>query len=653
MDGGIGGLGVGWGGWIGQDICGGKSNLYTVLVISGLKCGCLLLENINTFGGWRLSLHVERVMDPNRHIAAVIDGYLAQESTGALLVTGRWGSGKTHAVQSHLKQRQINYLYVTANGTASTAELMQKLIYAAYPIVGDKAAKAIGSLVKSALGVVRFKTDLKFENILDLDSKKIIIIDDIERSLMPIEQIFALVNEFTEHDNKHVIAIGDEDILIEKSESYKLIKEKSVFFTITVSPNVCGALDKFSENFSEKYKNYLKENSQKIIDMFAISNSSNLRILNQVLNEFAEIYDLLLLSDWVSSDRILEFFSLYFSISCGYKTGSINRDDIQHRSTNRFHRAFATASEGAPTSGMEKLSDIFGSGVVYGTLIDDDYLVSKVVDGFHQPALLQRTVDDLKAETDASANPEWRNLWYFLQQSDEVIQQSYELFISKFLGREYTDSGVILHAFGILIEVQKAGLLKVRKTSIIGMCKKYVNDMKAMGNLPYMISDMADSIRYGSAYGLGFTNIKEPIFNEAYEYYRLVSSEMRNENIEENLINIINDLSNSSDEFRNILYDYGDPNSIHRIPMLHKIKPSFFVERLLSCDGPTQFQVLCTLGERYKSNPYEEIMKTEDAWIRSVLKTLTKKITKLTSHGSYKIRTTLEYNFPKEYLQSS
>lgn len=590
-------------------------------------------------------------MDPNQHIATVIDGYLNQETTGGLLVTGRWGSGKTHVVQAHLKQRQIKYLYVTANGTASTAELMQKLIYSAYPIAGDKTVKAIGSLVKSALGVMRFNTDLRLENILDLESKKIIVIDDIERSIMPIEQIFALVNEFTEHDNKHVIVIGDEDILNKNNENYKIIKEKSVFFTISVFPDASNAIHRFSDKFSGDFNNYLKENSKKITEMFCVSNSTNLRILNQILNEFSEIYEVLLLSEWVSKDRILEFFSLYFSISCGYKTGLISREDIQHRSKNRFHLAFAAASESTPISGMDKLSDIFGSGVVYGSVIDDDYLVSKVVDGFHQPALLQRTVDDLKAQTDPLANPEWRNLWYFLQQSDEVIQQSYDLFISKFLGREYTESGVILHAFGILIEVQKAGLLKVRKSSIFGMCKKYVNDMRKEGNLPYMISDLADSIRYGSAYGLGFMNIKEPIFVEAYEYYRVVSLEMRNENIFKNLSRILSNLSMSSDEFRNILSDYGDPNSIHRIPMLHKTKPSLFVDSLLSCDGPTQFQILCTLGERYQSSPHEEIIKAEDEWIRSVLKTLTKKVTNQTAHSRYKIHTTLEYNFPKEYLE--
>ena len=58
------------------------------------------------------------------------------------------------------------------------------------------------------------------DDLLDLDSFKVIVFDDLERSLMRPEELLGFINNFVEHDTKHVILIANEECLI-KCDKYK------------------------------------------------------------------------------------------------------------------------------------------------------------------------------------------------------------------------------------------------------------------------------------------------------------------------------------------------------------------------------------------------------------------------------------------------
>ncbi|MCB4862479.1 KAP family NTPase [Sphingobium sp. PNB] len=164
--------------------------------------------------------------NPNAHILSYIAQYLSKEPTFALMISGEWGAGKTFLVRSVFQGRS-DILYVSLNGTAKTSEVIERLYLAAYPVFADKTMRALGSIARTVGGVFRLKSDLKFEDLFDLDRYKILVLDDIERSLLSPQEILGFINNFVEHDSKHVILIANENEL-ENKPNYKQIREKVV-----------------------------------------------------------------------------------------------------------------------------------------------------------------------------------------------------------------------------------------------------------------------------------------------------------------------------------------------------------------------------------------------------------------------------------------
>lgn len=260
-------------------------------------------------------------------IDSIFDNYLKQENTDfALLLTAKWGVGKTYYVKEYLKKpenKEIKTAYISLYGLSSTKEIDSQIFAKLYP--GKNSVKKYGGLL---LKIVSKNVDvsdfLKFDinkktvdnegqsiegnldgldKIFELfkekpdtnDSEKILIcLDDLERrnDSFTLKEICGYINYLTENGFKVLVISNNEKI---DNQDFKALKEKTfgneVEFnpdTKTLSENVIKST--FTEN--GEYQSFLLSQILILMDVF-FQHSHNLRIFKLILHKFKDVWEAL------------------------------------------------------------------------------------------------------------------------------------------------------------------------------------------------------------------------------------------------------------------------------------------------------------------------------------------------------------------------
>ena len=191
-------------------------------------------------------------MTTNEHITANLIRYLdASTPEYAFLITGEWGAGKTYFIDKFIES-YVNtdkaLIKISLFGLTSTKEINEKIFEYSHPILGSKKVRLASKLVKGALSF-GFRLDLDADGkpdstinakpdkieISDLfdplarNSEKVLILDDLERSKIPLIDTLGYINELTEILNTKVVVLINESQISEIEKSiYSRFKEKVV-----------------------------------------------------------------------------------------------------------------------------------------------------------------------------------------------------------------------------------------------------------------------------------------------------------------------------------------------------------------------------------------------------------------------------------------
>lgn len=269
-----------------------------------------------------------------------------EHTSGALLLTGEWGSGKTHflkQVANEYNQEKYAVVHISLFGRSSAEEIEQDIkkelcyIFASANLTGipedinnpsdgsqnsnklitkfrKKLNKkgTVNKLVKGLRVITEhFKGDSKiiggmdslinfnYWDFIDLDAvilgrKIVIIFDDFERCTIEHDLLLGIINEYSENIGLKVIIIANDDKLNE-SGKYKEYKEKVVYKTIKLEQNINYVLTALINEFDSKsseYQRYLHDHSHHVIHVFDTSSYNNFRSLRTAINDFKKIYSL-------------------------------------------------------------------------------------------------------------------------------------------------------------------------------------------------------------------------------------------------------------------------------------------------------------------------------------------------------------------------
>lgn len=288
----------------------------------------------------------------------IIEFINAEESNGALLITGQWGCGKSYLVKKIVKdldeEGQYAIAVVSLFGVDSIASL-NATVRNAYlefcsSVFGKKAQKVFGTIKKVAnesakitaaampesvagsavsMGVSSALSfnPLSFISVKNTvrqgkqERKFALVFDDFERSNIEVKDLLGAINEYSENKNIKTILIADEEKI--KDVGYEDFKEKVVSRTLRMSSNYQDIINSIVDGYktdNEAYKTFLVENMECIVGAFTHSGYSNLRTLKSCIIDFERIY-----AAWsqsgVSLDDIESIFYKFCVITYETKKG--------------------------------------------------------------------------------------------------------------------------------------------------------------------------------------------------------------------------------------------------------------------------------------------------------------------------------------------
>ena len=265
----------------------------------------------------------------NNIVEREIEEYVTREEIpGALLLTGKWGSGKTYLVREIAKKLNENKKaavgFVSLFGINSVADLRNRVKgeYLKFSLgffykparIAKKYSKVLSDSVSlastaaegniavsaaakglSALTSYDMLSFFEVKNTIGKDRSIpfVIVFDDFERCEgISIKDRLGVINEYIESKSIRTIILADEDKIA--GNDYTEFKEKLISKTIRLTVNQ-DTVDAIIDNYktgNKKYKDYVVAKKGLIKNAFNHSQYFNLRTLKTCLYDFERIYNM-------------------------------------------------------------------------------------------------------------------------------------------------------------------------------------------------------------------------------------------------------------------------------------------------------------------------------------------------------------------------
>lgn len=183
----------------------------------------------------------------NDRLTSYLNEYLAMQAPQfAVMITGKWGCGKTYFIKNMIDKwcgsnRDVSEnsidlrpIYVSLNGLSSISSVIRKVKTVLYPLLYSKGATVAKKVILTALRVAsKSLIDLDkdgvgedMDNLLDaegiievfksdsdtLKGNRVMILDDVERCKIPLDELFGFINSIVEHSNSKIILICNEEM---------------------------------------------------------------------------------------------------------------------------------------------------------------------------------------------------------------------------------------------------------------------------------------------------------------------------------------------------------------------------------------------------------------------------------------------------------
>jgi len=166
----------------------------------------------------------------SKEIMNILKDYIENKNTNyAIMIDGKWGSGKTYFIKQALPQLLENvdknkdnnkkFAYISLYGTTSIEQISREILYSC---LGQKhkgkveTADAIFDVATSLFSASIEAVNIDFSKLSSLLTKIdiknwFICFDDFERSCLPINEVLGFINQLVEHNHCKVIILTNEE----------------------------------------------------------------------------------------------------------------------------------------------------------------------------------------------------------------------------------------------------------------------------------------------------------------------------------------------------------------------------------------------------------------------------------------------------------
>lgn len=557
----------------------------------------------------------------------------------AVLVKGKWGSGKTWFVQESLKRLKASGgrgLYVSLYGLSSFQHIEDELFRRLHPVMGSKGMGLASRVVKGFVkGTLRLDwdgdgrddgtatvgiPDLNLPEYLRNTAGLILVFDDVERCSIPINNLLGYINHFVEHDGQKVVLVANEDEILDLEDTkdpgkaYRRIKEKLIGKTFEVEPELDSAVDVFVKEIgSTAAHDILARNRPLIRDLYTASAYRNLRHLRQALLDYARLVDALDEGARHHDELVAELLTTFLVYSFEIKSGAMQPSDLL-RLMDGFIKAFNSRDEDDSNDPYARLVAKHAGFSPLDSSFPVELWERFFSTGLLDAAGIQKAVRNSPYFA-STEQPDWARLWHAYDLRDEEVETLLATVSTRFDRREYGDILAVRHVAGLLLHFADIGLYPVPKAEILQAAFANVDALKAGGQL----NSPADAAfgDWDSGGGLGFFAKDTPEFKRLTEHIKQRTAEAAEERYPAQAEELLGLMGDDIGKFcRSLIPGSHEDSRYAWTPILRYMNADAFVQTLSELSAHDTRRVTHTLEKRYQGGRRELIPEAE--WLEAV-----------------------------------
>lgn len=541
----------------------------------------------------------------------------------AVLVKGEWGVGKTHLINSLLKDNEK--FYISLFGLTSVQEVHSAVFVKMYPTrsffrkalnwLGNSSMKAndvtltLGPLVGNiANAIIKEK----------VDNSKPIVFDDLERCSIDLEDLFGVFNKYVEHHECKVIVIAHDE-KFKKDLTDK--KEKIFGQIIKVSPDIDGAFKRFIEKSKTPYA--FESIKTTVYKSFLASECKSLRVLDYIINDCSRM--LSCIPDNLRNNKTLlsELFTLFTALDIYYRLGKITEKEIDARNSVFY---YVNKNNNGTKDIFDEIKENYKKHEtplnMDSDLLSNDILVETIVNGLYNKNSIVESINNSRHFMKADSKGPWYTIMNFDSFETAEINKSLSDLYSKFESLEIVERGEILHSINLLFMLSEVKHIDKSFDEVFSFFLEYVKKLQESNKFPQADPFTDHSFYRDSAYGYGFwikdsykhhsKKLNKIINDQEYislrKQYPTYKAELKN-NLLKNTSLFCDQISRDGQK---------EINRFGYIDILSAFKPHEFVDIWLSIEITNWHKVRIALVNRYSGGALQNDLKKEGPWLKYV-----------------------------------
>lgn len=583
----------------------------------------------------------EGTPEQNSHVSEYLGYYLGftKPPGYAVMVTGRWGAGKTFLIKRLLEGwsgeqpaqkagfgrwfgggSRRRHVIVSLYGLRSPQEIDEAMVAALYPWTTDDGVRIVASVGKAVLK--HAKLDLpqfKASDLVNRMSADVFVFDDLERCRMKVVETFGYINQLVERDGCKVVVLANEAEL-QGEDGYAKGKEKLVGKTLFVEPDFRAAFAAFLESIEDAAtKAFFLQNREVVRLAHEQSSFGNLRLLQQTMWDFERVFRVIGEAHRGEARAMSHLLRLFFALSFELKGGTLNPDDMAERTKRALTDAASKAERPRPFAvAGAKYPGLY----LYDTILSDEAAYDILVRGVVHVSQVERSLAE--SSWFVSMNePAWRILWHASERADADVAAAARQMLIEFVERRYDDTGEMLHVFGQMLWLADLGESGWDRAQTFEQCRRYVDDLRQEERLEAPFRSPLEASRHASHAGLGFSQKETPEFRELWRYVeeqRESAALARYPRETERLMDLMTtDVSEFAAE---IAHGRGGSAPLAYVPVFQSVDAATFAARLASLDPLTYREALLGLSARWDMGTLATQLADERPWATALLTAL-------------------------------
>ena len=544
----------------------------------------------------------------------------------AVLVTGEWGSGKTHQVLKAIPLE--SQCHVSLFGLSKSEEVYSTVFAKMYP--GKHFAKKLLEITKDVssevagitLGAGAIAGGLISPLIKQtVDKDKIIIFDDLERCSIPNNDILGVINQYVEHHQCRVIILAHDK---KTHGEFIASKEKIIGHTVKIVPQVEeAAASFFLHHRNLNNYNYIKP---VILHAFTETDCKSLRILKSLISDCNRLLSCLEPMYIKNQPAMRELFIPFCIIDIEFRLGNIASEDISNiPSSYMSYLTLIREIEKAPQEIKDKKKNLTAFLNKYYVshlrerILGNDLLELILTEGNYPRVEIIYALKTSRFFFDKIKRPAWLTIYNFDNLESEVVREAIDEMFEDLKNLRIIDIEDIMHSFCISYLLSDIKEIDTTFNEIYISQIGYINTLLANDLLipePLEYNPFADSI---------YTRPKKSSYwiNDTYrdyvdmiiEHIKYSRKKSQEKKFPIYISDILSALESNLTRFRELLLGNGEQNGIYaQIDILKHISPQDFLIHWLMLPIGSRDLVSSVLVQRYNNAKYS-ILKNEKLWL--------------------------------------